>query len=63
MNINIEKTMTKAKLSQYRLAKELGVSPTQVFRWYHQKNKPNRFLERELLDYFKSNNIEIYYDG
>ncbi len=62
MKINLQKTLDKANLSQYRLAKTFDRAPDQINRWCTGANNMGRMWNERLTHYFNENKIEIFYE-
>jgi plasmid maintenance system antidote protein VapI len=60
--INLQKTLDKAGISQYRLAKTFGRQPDQINRWCTGAGNMGRMWKERLTHYFNENKIEIFYE-
>lgn len=57
--INLKATLKKAKMTGYRLSKELGKERQQIYNWINGKNKLSPLMEEKLRMYFKYKKIDV----
>lgn len=52
--VSLKQVLEKYDISQYRLAKELGVERTTVYRWVHETRDPNAETLRDIVKALKA---------
>lgn len=56
---NIKKVRKQLGITQEQLARELDISFSTINRWENGHTSPSKLAKRRLLEFCKSNNIDI----